>query len=129
MTRLGNGSWNADPASENAGSNRTQPSNRARARALAPRHEQVAVAGVDKVRNAKHPDNGIDRPVVLTNQREFIDGPEDHCGRPLINRVVGQQKRKRDGSGDGSFSRFQSQASLKQTMPMRPACDGYSAYQ
>ena len=85
---------------------------------------EVPVVRVHEARGAKHPDNVIDGSVVLADQRKLIDRAEDDRRCALINRVIGEKNGSGTRCGAGGFSRFQSQASLKQTMPMRPAWKG-----
>src|SRR5437879_4478903 len=57
-------------------------------------HVQVTVGRIHEAGHTEHSRNVVDGPVVLTDQRELIDCTEYNRGRALINRVIGQQKRK-----------------------------------
>ncbi len=56
----------------------------------------MAVFGIHEAGGAKHPEHGIDGPVVLADERELVDRAEHHGGRALVNRVIGQEERERD---------------------------------
>src|SRR3546814_10872717 len=46
-------------------------------------------------RRAEHPDDRVDGAVMLANECQLVDRSEDHRGRALVDRVVGEQEGQR----------------------------------
>src|SRR3546814_9470878 len=59
------------------------------------RHEEMAARRVAISRRAEHPDDRVDGVVMLANECQLVDRSEDHRGRALVDRVVGEQEGQR----------------------------------